>query len=84
MERNREGIESLQATSAVMFASTAAMGTFAVKTASEMQDLRTSLNTLTGSAENGKKIFTELSQFASQTPFDSKGLAQATSTMLAF
>ena len=84
IERNREGLESLQVASGIAVAGVTALGAYAVKTASEMQNLRTSMNTLTGSAENGKEIFLQLQKEAATTPFDSKWLAQATSTMLAF
>lgn len=72
IERNREGLESLQVASGIAVAGVTALGAYAVKTASEMQNLRTSMNTLTGSAENGKEIFLQLQKEAATTPFDSK------------
>lgn len=57
---------------------------FAVKQAGEMEMLRTSLDTLTGSAEKGAKVFSDLNSFAAKTPFETGDLAKATQTMLAF
>lgn len=57
---------------------------FAVKAAGEMEMLRSSLDTLTGSAEKGAKVFTDLNKFAAKTPFETGDLAKATQTMLAF
>ena len=52
--------------------------------ASKLQDLRIELDTLTGSAEKGKQLFTEIQKAAAKTPFESSDLVQATSTMLQF
>jgi hypothetical protein len=41
-----------------------------VRTNAEMQTLKTSLKTVTGSTEAAAKAFTELEQFAIETPFD--------------
>jgi len=57
---------------------------FAVKQAGEMEMLRTSLDTLTGSAEKGAKVFSDLNSFAAKTPFETGDLAKATQTMLGF
>ena len=57
---------------------------FAVKQAGQMEMLRSSLDTLTGSAEKGAKVFTDLNEFAAKTPFETGDLAKATETMLAF
>ena len=58
--------------------------TFAVKGAADMQMLRRSLDTLTGSAEEGSKIFQQLNKYAAKTPYQTKELAQAAKTMMAF
>lgn len=57
---------------------------FGVKTASELQALSTNFRVLTGSAEEGKKVFQDLKKLAEKTPFGIKDLAKATETMLAF
>lgn len=55
-----------------------------VETASGVEMLRASLDTLTGSAENGKKMFASLYEMAAKTPFETKDLASATQTLLGF
>lgn len=57
---------------------------FAVKSASDMENLRISLDVMTGSAESGSKVFQDLYDFAAKTPFETVDLAKATQTMLGF
>mgnify|MGYP000860233098 CR=1 FL=1 len=54
-----------------------------VGVASEAENLRTSLDVLTGSAENGARMFKQLTTFAAETPFETTELVEATKTMLA-
>ena len=61
-----------------------ALWTASVMQASKLQDLRIELDTLTGSAEKWKQLFTEIQKAAAKTPFESSDLVQATSTMLQF
>lgn len=51
---------------------------------SEAQNLRTNLDVLTGSTENGAKMYKQLVDFAGATPFETTELVQATSQMLSF
>jgi tape measure domain-containing protein len=60
------------------------LGGRAIKTAAEFEDLRTSFEVLTGSAEEGAKVFERLRAFAASTPFETAQLAKATKTMLSF
>jgi tape measure domain-containing protein len=57
---------------------------FAIKTAADLQSLSTSFETLTGSAEKGRKVFQDLQKMGATTPFETGDLAKATQTMLAF
>jgi len=57
---------------------------FAIKTAADLQSLSTSFETLTGSAEKGRKVFMDLKKMGAATPFEITDLAKATQTMLAF
>lgn len=57
---------------------------FAIKSASDMENLRMSLDVMTGSAESGGKVFKDLYDFAAKTPFETADLAKATQTMLGF
>jgi len=59
-------------------------GGFAIKTAADLQSLSTNFETLTGSAEKGRKVFTDLKKMGATTPFEIGDLAKATQTMLAF
>jgi tape measure domain-containing protein len=65
-------------------AAIAATSVIGIKSAADMEMLRTSFDTLTGSVESGSALFKELNQFAAKTPFETTDLAQATQTMLAF
>ena len=62
----------------------AGLGIAAIKSAGDMEALRINMDTLTGSAEGGAKIFKELNEFASKTPFKTESLARAAETMLSF
>lgn len=55
-----------------------------VDAASKVEDLSNQFQTLTGSAENAKKLITDLTQFAAKTPFQLEGLADASKQLLAF
>lgn len=61
-----------------------AAGGFALKSASDVQMLRTNLDTLTGSAEKGAAMFDKLYKMAAKTPFETQDLVKASSTLLAF
>jgi len=62
----------------------ALLGRSALKTASEFEDLRTSFEVMTGSAEKGAEVFEQLREFSASTPFETTELAKATKTMLSF
>lgn len=62
----------------------AAFAGFGVKTSIELQNLAVSFETLTGSAEAGQKVFTDLKKMGAATPFEIQDLAKATQTMLSF
>jgi tape measure domain-containing protein len=61
-----------------------AAGGFAVKSAADIQMLRTNLDTLTGSAENGQKMFKNLYDYAAKTPFELPDITKATQTLLSY
>ena len=50
----------------------------------KFEQLRISFDVLLGSAEAGKKMLEEITQFASVTPFDTEGLSEAAKTLLSF
>ena len=62
----------------------AAVGTLAIKQAANFEKLQTTLNTLTGSAEDGAKAFERLVQFSAKTPFQLGDLVQVNNTLMGF
>jgi len=60
------------------------LGTAAVMSAGKFEKLRTSLNVLTGSAEEGSKAFERLVKFSAGTPFQLDELVRANNTLLGF
>ncbi len=73
-----------QALAGGLLAAGVAATTFAVNSAGKMEQLRTSFDVLLGSAERGRKIFSDLSNMANITPFDTEDLASAAQTLLGF
>lgn len=59
-------------------------GGAAVKSASDFERLRTSLNVLTGSAEEGSRAFERLVQFSAKTPFQLSDLAAVNNQLIGF
>lgn len=55
-----------------------------IENAAEVEMLRASLDTLTGSADKGKKMFSDLYSMASKTPFETTDLVSATKTLLSY
>lgn len=61
-----------------------AIAGFGIKTATELQAMAVNFQTLTGSAEKGQKVFSDLKKMGATTPFETQDLAKATQTMLSF
>jgi len=59
-------------------------GLFAIKSAGDMEMLRSSMDVLTGSTASGSKMFKDLYDFAAKTPFETGDLAKGAQTMLSF
>lgn len=59
-------------------------GTMALKASGELELLRTNMNVLTGSVEQGSIMYKDLVNFAAKTPFRVHGLANATSLLLQY
>lgn len=59
-------------------------GAAAVKSASDFEKLQTSLNVLTGGAEQGAKAFERLVQFSAKTPFQLSDLAAVNNQLIGF
>ena len=78
------GGAALKASSLISGVVTTGFVAFAIKTSTELQSLSASFETLTGSAEKGRKVFMDLKKMGATTPFETKDLARATQTMLSF
>lgn len=61
-----------------------AIGTKAIDSAKELQTLDTNLGTLLGSASKGVELRKQLQKYGEATPYDTQGLAQASTTMLGY
>lgn len=61
-----------------------ALGAASLKAASDFEKMQEQLSIMLGSAEKGKKMFNDITKFASQTPLETKDIMQATNTMLSF
>ena len=59
-------------------------GGVALKSAANFEKLKTQLNVLTGSAENGSKAFERLVKFSAGTPFQLNELVKANNTLMGF
>jgi|14BtaG_2_1085337.scaffolds.fasta_scaffold00767_5 tape measure domain-containing protein len=62
----------------------AAVGTMAVKQAANFERLQTTLNVLTGSAEEGARAFERLVKFSAKTPFQLADLTKVNNTLMGF
>ncbi len=56
----------------------------ALKTASDLETLETSLSVMTGSAESGAKALADLSEFTASTPFQLQDVGTSAKQLLAF
>lgn len=61
-----------------------ALGGASLKAAADFEKMQEQLSIMLGSAERGKKMFDDITKFASQTPLETKDIMQATNTMLSF
>ena len=52
----------------------AILGGVALKAAADLETLETSLSVMTGSAEKGKELLKDLTDFAAKTPFQLEGI----------
>ena len=84
LEQNKQAFQWLATAGTAWLIAVASIGSLAVKSASDMQELRTEFDVLTWSAEKWAKLFSDIQKEASKTPFETSQLAKATSTMLAF
>lgn len=70
-------------TRALGLATVAAAG-FAIKSAADFEQSRVAFDTMLGSAEKGRKLMKDISDFARRTPFELPGVVDATRQLLAY
>ena len=78
------GMSMTAGITAPMAAGVAAMGNFALSTASAAETTEISFTTMLGSAEAAESMMADLSDFATKTPFELSGLQSATRQLLAY
>lgn len=61
-----------------------ALTAFGLQSAASLEQVQIQFNALTGSAEQGQKVFKDLQQFAATTPFEFPDVAHAAARFLAF
>lgn len=61
-----------------------ALGGASLKASADMEAMQQQLSTMLQSEEKGAKMFNQITEMASKTPFGTKDLMQATNTMLGF
>jgi len=69
---------------AIATAAIGAAGGFAIKSAADIQQSRVAIDSMLGSADNGRKIFGDLTKIASKTPFQIEDLALAAKTLIQY
>lgn len=88
MQMSLQGIENhAQAAGSVLTKLTLVTGVAAgamFKYGSEIEKTQVAFNTLTGSAEKGKALFSELTEFANKTPFSNRDINKSAQTLLSF
>lgn len=60
------------------------LGSFGLQSAGQIEQLQTSFNSLLGSVEKGQAVFTDLQNFAAETPFEFPDVAKGAARFLAF
>jgi len=85
MQRSARKLSSIGSTlSTTLTLPIAAAGFASIKAAADFEKLETQLSVLLGSAEKGSKMFKDLTNFASSTPFQIADLAKTSNQLLAF
>ncbi len=83
-ERQGQKMRSAGANLSVFSAGVAAFGLSALKQSSSMEQLGVAFDVLIGDTDKAEKAFSDLTEFATKTPFKLEEVAQAGKTLLAF
>ena len=80
----KTGFKTVATSVGVVSTAMAGLIGFGVKYNSEIEQLQTSFEVMTGSAEKAKDIIAELQKIGAETPFEVKDLAKATNLLMSF
>lgn len=78
----KTGFQAVATSVGVVSSAMAGLIGFGVKYNAEIEQLQTSFEVMTGSAEKAKDIIAELQQIGASTPFEVKGLAETTQLLM--
>ena len=78
----KTGFKTVATSVGVVSTAMASLIGFGVKYNAEIEQLQTSFEVMTGSAEKAKDIIAELQQIGASTPFEVKGLAETTQLLM--
>ena len=81
---DKTGFKTVATSVGVVSTAMAGLIGFGVKYNSEIEQLQTSFEVMTGSAEKAKDIIAELQKIGAETPFEVKDLAKATNLLMSF
>jgi tape measure domain-containing protein len=76
-------IKTIGKVTAALGVSFTALGAGIVTNASRVEQMKISLETLTGSAEEAERVFSNVSEFAAKKPFDLQGLVDVNNQLIA-
>ena len=80
----KTGFKAVATSVGVVSTAMAGLIGFGVKYNAEIEQLQTSFEVMTGSAEKAKDIIAELQKIGAETPFEVKDLAKATNLLMSF
>lgn len=80
----KTGFKAVATSVGVVSTAMAGLVGFGVKYNSEIEQLQTSFEVMTGSADKAKDIIKELQEIGAKTPFEVKDLAKATNLLMSF
>lgn len=80
----KTGFKAVATSVGVVSSAMAGLIGFGVKYNAEIEQLQTSFEVMTGSAEKAKDIIAELQKIGAETPFEVKDLAKATNLLMSF
>lgn len=84
LKRYGNALKSVIGLAKIGIVATIGLGTAALKTAGDMEQVEIAFETMLGSAERANQLVQEITKFAATTPFELQGLVQSSKQLLAF